>query len=124
QEGQQRLCASSAVMVGCGAIGGATAGVLVRAGVARLRVVDRDFVEFSNLQRQMLFDETDAREAMPKAIAAERKLRSLNSGVTVQGCVADLTPESAEELLCGYDLILDGTDNFETRFLMNDFAVK
>src|ERR1700680_3039903 len=87
--GQQRLLASSAVIVGCGAIGAAAANLLVRAGVGRLRVVDRDFVEPSNLQRQTLFDEADAREALPKAVAAERKLRSVNSGVAVEGVVAD-----------------------------------
>ena len=122
--GQERLLASSAVIVGCGAIGAAAANLLVRAGVGRLRVVDRDFVEPSNLQRQTLFDEADAREALPKAVAAERKLRSVNSGVAVEGVVADLNPGNAAELLAGFQVILDGTDNFETRFLVNDFAVK
>jgi molybdopterin/thiamine biosynthesis adenylyltransferase len=124
EHGQERLLASSAVIVGCGAIGAATANLLVRAGVGRLRVVDRDFVEPSNLQRQTLFDEADAREALPKAVAAERKLRSINSGVAVEGLVADINPRNAAELLAGFDVILDGTDNFETRFLINDFAVK
>jgi molybdopterin/thiamine biosynthesis adenylyltransferase len=124
EEGQKRLCASSAVIVGCGAIGAATANLLARAGVGRLRIIDRDFVEPSNLQRQVLFDEADARDALPKAIAAERKLRAVNSSVTIEGRVADLGPQSADELLGGEDLILDGTDNFETRFLINDFAVK
>jgi adenylyltransferase/sulfurtransferase len=123
-QGQERLLASKAVLVGCGAIGAAAANLLVRAGVGRLRVIDRDFVEPSNLQRQTLFDELDAREALPKAIAAEKKLRSINSGVSVEGIVADVSPRNAEELLSGFDLILDGTDNFETRFLVNDFAVK
>jgi molybdopterin/thiamine biosynthesis adenylyltransferase len=123
-QGQDRLLASNAVIVGCGAIGAAAANLLVRAGVGRLRVVDRDFVEPSNLQRQTLFDEADAREALPKAVAAERKLRSINSGVAVEGLVADINPHNAEELLAGFDVILDGTDNFETRFLVNDFAVK
>ena len=122
-DGQERLLASSAAVVGCGAIGAAAAALLVRAGVGRLRVVDRDFVEPSNLQRQMLFDESDARDALPKAVAAERKLRALNSGVSVEGVVADLDSANAAELLSGFDLILDGTDNFETRLLMNDFAV-
>jgi molybdopterin/thiamine biosynthesis adenylyltransferase len=124
QEGQEQLLASSAVIVGCGAIGAAAANLLVRAGVGRLRVVDRDFVEPSNLQRQTLFDEADAREALPKAVAAEHKLRSINSGVAVEGLVADVNPRNAAELLAGFDVILDGTDNFETRFLVNDFAVK
>jgi len=124
EKGQKRLMSASAVIVGCGAIGAATANLLVRAGIGRLRIVDRDFVEPSNLQRQTLFDECDAREALPKAVAAERKLRAVNSGVAVEGIVADLAPKNVEELLLGFDLILDGTDNFETRFLINDVAVK
>jgi adenylyltransferase/sulfurtransferase len=96
----------------------------VRAGVGRVRILDRDFVEPSNLQRQTLFDEGDARSALPKAVAAERKLRAINGSVAVQGLVSDLNPRNAEELLVGFDLILDGTDNFETRFLINDFAVQ
>jgi molybdopterin/thiamine biosynthesis adenylyltransferase len=123
-QGQERLLAASAVVVGCGAIGAAAANLLVRAGIGRLRIIDRDFVEPSNLQRQTLFDESDAREALPKAVAAERKLRSINSNVSVEGVVADLGPRNVADLLSGFDLILDGTDNFETRFLVNDFAVK
>ncbi|GAC1621150.1 MAG: molybdopterin-synthase adenylyltransferase MoeB [Candidatus Acidiferrum sp.] len=122
-EGQARLLASSAVVVGCGAIGAAAASLLVRAGVGRLRIVDRDFVEPSNLQRQTLFDEADAREALPKAIAADRKLRALNSDVLIEGVVADLNANNAQELLDGFDVLLDGTDNFETRFLLNDAAI-
>jgi molybdopterin/thiamine biosynthesis adenylyltransferase len=124
EEGQERLLASSAVVVGCGAIGAAAANLLVRAGVGRVRIIDRDFVEPSNLQRQTLFDESDARNALPKAVAAERKLRAINSSVSAEGIVADLNPVNAGELLAGFDVILDGTDNFETRFLINDFAVK
>jgi adenylyltransferase/sulfurtransferase len=124
EQGQARLLASSAVIVGCGAIGAAAANLLVRAGVGRMRIIDRDFVEPSNLQRQTLFDEADARDALPKAVAAERKLRAINSSVAVEGAVADLTPQNVGDLLAGFDLILDGTDNFETRFLVNDFAVK
>jgi len=123
-QGQQRLLASSAVIVGCGAIGAAAANLLVRAGVGKLRIIDRDFVEPSNLQRQTLFDEADALTALPKAIAAERKLRSINSSVSVEGIIADLSPHNAANLLSRFDLILDGTDNFETRFLINDFAVQ
>jgi molybdopterin/thiamine biosynthesis adenylyltransferase len=123
-QGQERLLASSAAIVGCGAIGAAAANLLVRAGVGYLRVIDRDFVEPSNLQRQTLFDESDAAQALPKAIAAERKLRSINSSISLEGIVADLNPQNAEELLGGVDLLLDGADNFETRFLINDFAVK
>jgi adenylyltransferase/sulfurtransferase len=123
-EGQARLVASSAVIVGCGAIGAAVANLLVRAGVGRIRILDRDFVEPSNLQRQILFDEGDARESLPKAVAAERQLRALNSEIQIEGVVADLNSRNAEELLAGFPLILDGTDNFETRFLVNDFAVQ
>lgn len=124
REGQERLVGSRAVLVGCGAIGAAVANLLVRGGIGRLRILDRDFVETSNLQRQTLFDESDAREALPKAVAAERKLRGINSEVQVEGIVADLSPQNVAELLSGFPLILDGTDNFETRFLINDFAVK
>jgi adenylyltransferase/sulfurtransferase len=124
RDGQERLQASSAVLVGCGAIGAAAANLLVRAGIGRLRILDRDFVEISNLQRQSLFTESDAREALPKAVAAERNLRSINSDVQVEGVVSDLIPRNASELLSGFSLILDGTDNFETRFLVNDFAVQ
>jgi molybdopterin/thiamine biosynthesis adenylyltransferase len=123
EEGQRKLLASRAVIVGCGAIGASAAQLLARAGVGRLRVVDRDFVEPSNLHRQALFDENDAREALPKAVAAEAKLRQLNSEIEIEGVVCDLTPRNIAELLQGFDLILDGTDNFETRFLLNDFAV-
>ncbi|MDP9337386.1 MAG: ThiF family adenylyltransferase [Acidobacteriota bacterium] len=122
--GQERLLASSAVVVGCGAIGAAAANLLVRAGIGRIRVVDRDFVEPSNLQRQTLFDESDAAQALPKAIAAERKLTSINSTITVEGIVADINSGNVSDLLGGFDLLLDGTDNFETRFLLNDFAVQ
>jgi molybdopterin/thiamine biosynthesis adenylyltransferase len=121
--GQQRLLDSSAVIVGCGALGTALANLLVRAGVGKLRIVDRDFVEASNLQRQTLFEESDAQEALPKAVAAERRLHAINSGVSVEGIVADVSAKNAEELLRGFPLILDGTDNFETRFLLNDVAI-
>jgi len=123
EEGQKRLLESCAVVVGCGALGTVVASLLARAGVGRLRVVDRDFVEFSNLQRQTLFEEADAREALPKAVAAERRLRAANSGIEIEGVVADATPENVADLLGGFALILDGTDNFETRMLVNDYAV-
>jgi adenylyltransferase/sulfurtransferase len=123
EEGQEKLLASSAVLIGCGALGTVTANLLVRAGVGRLVIIDRDFVEASNLQRQTLFEEADARDAIPKAIAAERHLRAINSGVRVEGIVADLTPDNALDLLSGFPLILDGTDNFETRLLLNDAAI-
>jgi adenylyltransferase/sulfurtransferase len=121
--GQEKLLGSSAVLIGCGALGTVTANLLIRAGLGRLAIVDRDFVEASNLQRQTLFEEVDARESMPKAIAAERRLRAINSGVRVEGIVTDVTPDNALELLSGFPLILDGTDNFETRLLLNDAAI-
>ncbi len=124
QAGQERLLGARAALVGCGALGNSLANLLVRAGLGGLRIIDRDFVEPSNLQRQTLFDEADAREALPKAVAAERKLRAINADVQVEGVVADLDPRNAEELLADFPLILDGTDNFETRFLLNDAAVK
>ena len=123
EAGQQRLLESSAIIVGCGALGTALANLLVRAGLGKLRIVDRDFVEPSNLQRQTLFEESDAREALPKAVAAERRLRAINSDVAIEGIVADLSSKNAEELLRGFPIILDGTDNFETRFLLNDAAI-
>jgi molybdopterin/thiamine biosynthesis adenylyltransferase len=123
-EGQKRLLSSAVVIVGCGAIGAAAANLLVRAGVGRVRILDRDYVEPSNLQRQTLFEESDARESLPKAVAAERRLRAINSDVNVEGIVADLNPKNARVLLTGFPLILDGTDNFETRFLINDLAVE
>src|SRR6201988_3461192 len=106
ETGQQRLLESSAVLVGCGALGTALANLLVRAGVGKLRIIDRDFVEPSNLQRQTLFEEADPRESLPKAVAAERRLRAINSGVSVEGVIADLSPKNAEELLSGFPLIL------------------
>ena len=123
EDGQRRIMAASAVLVGCGALGTAVAGLLVRAGIGRLRIIDRDFVELSNLQRQALFDEKDAREALPKAIAAERHLREINTGAGLEGIVGDVTPKNAMELLGGFPVILDGTDNFETRLLINDAAI-
>jgi len=123
ESGQERLLSGSAVIVGCGALGTVAAGLLVRAGVGRIRIIDRDFVEHSNLQRQTLFEEQDAKDALPKAVAAERRLRAINSDVSVEGIVADLTPENATEMLSGFSVILDGTDNFETRLLVNDAAI-
>jgi molybdopterin/thiamine biosynthesis adenylyltransferase len=124
REGQERLSHARVVIVGCGALGTAQASALVRAGVGRLRIVDRDYVEESNLQRQLLFDEADAAENLPKAVAAERHLRLLNSEVQVEGVVADVEARSIETHVAGFDLVLDGTDNFETRFLINDAALK
>jgi molybdopterin-synthase adenylyltransferase len=123
-EGQQRLLESRVAIVGCGATGSVLASLLARAGVGSLRIIDRDYVEASNLQRQLLFDETDAAESVPKAIAASRKIAQFNSQVVAEPQVNDLTPQNADQLLGGVQLILDGTDNFETRYLINDYAVK
>ncbi len=123
-EGQRNLAAATAVIVGCGALGTVQASLLARAGVGTLRVVDRDYVEGNNLQRQMLYTEADARDGLPKAEAARRHLLEANSGVSVEACVTDLNPENAGDLLSGAGVILDGTDNFETRLLINDYAVR
>jgi adenylyltransferase/sulfurtransferase len=121
--GQAALSAARAAIVGCGALGGLQAEALARAGVGSIVLIDRDFVEASNLQRQFLFSEEDAAVAMPKAVAAERRLRQINSTIDIHGIVADLDSASIADLLDGADLILDATDNFETRFLINDFSV-
>ncbi len=121
--GQERLLRSQVAVVGCGALGSFQAGALARAGVGHLVLVDRDYVELSNLQRQWLFDEADAEEALPKAIAASRRVARINSQIRITPHVADLIPSNIAELLGQPDLILDGTDNFETRYLINDYAV-
>jgi len=122
-EGQRKLAAARVAIVGCGATGSTLASLLARAGVGTLRIIDRDYVEPSNLQRQSLFDEADAAESLPKAVAAAKKIASFNSQVVAEPHVADLTPENITTLLEGSHVILDGTDNFETRYLINDFAV-
>jgi molybdopterin/thiamine biosynthesis adenylyltransferase len=124
EAGQKRLRVAHVALVGCGATGAAAAGLLARAGVGTLTLLDRDFVEESNLQRQVLFDEADARESLPKAEAARRKIALFNSEITVHARIADLTPGNIHELLTGADIILDATDNFETRYLLNDYAVE
>jgi molybdopterin-synthase adenylyltransferase len=121
--GQQRLLDARVVIAGCGALGSFQAGALARAGVGHIRIIDRDYVELSNLQRQWLFTEEDAAASLPKAVAAAQALARINSTIAVEPAVADLTPDNADELLGDADLILDGTDNFETRYLINDFAV-
>jgi len=122
-EGQSKLAQARIAVVGCGATGSALASLLARAGVGYLRIIDRDFVEPSNLQRQLLFDEADAAESLPKAIAAARKIAAFNSEIVIEPHAADLTPDNVEELLTDTGIVLDGTDNFETRYLINDFAV-
>lgn len=119
-EGQRKLAGASVVILGCGAMGSALANNLARAGVGRLRLVDRDFVEVNNLQRQTLYDEADAAKAMPKAVAAAERIRAINSAIIVEPVVSDFTADNALELIDGMDLALDGTDNFEARYLLND----
>lgn len=122
--GQQKLQAANVVVVGCGATGTNIANHLARAGVGRLTVIDRDFIELNNLQRQLLFDEADLAANLPKAVAAERKLRAINSDISVQGIVTDVNAENIESLIDGATLVMDGTDNFETRYILNDACLK
>ena len=124
EDGQRRLAASRVLLIGCGALGSVLASTLVRAGVGRLTLVDRDLLELHNLQRQVLFDEQDVAEALPKAEAAARRLRRINSSVEVVALVQDVTAHNVESLVAGADLVLDGTDNLETRYLINDACVK
>lgn len=124
REGQERLAGARVLICGCGALGSMVANHLVRAGVGHVRIVDRDLVDVSNLHRQCLFDEADALQQLPKAVAAAEKLSRINSGVVVEPVVADLRADNLERFAGDVHLILDGTDNFETRFLINDFAVK
>lgn len=123
-EGQQRINASRVLVVGCGALGSAQVETLARAGVGRVRVVDRDFVEASNLQRQTLFTERDARERLPKAVAAARRVAEINSEIECEPIVADARHDNVEQFVEGCDVVLDGTDNFATRYLLNDACVK
>ncbi len=122
--GQQRLASSHVAIIGVGATGAASASLLARAGVGTLTLIDRDFVEPSNLQRQILFDESDALQSLPKAEAARRKISLFNSTTIVHPYITDLVPANIHELLTSADLILDATDNFETRYLINDYAVQ
>lgn len=123
-QGQERIGKSCALIIGCGALGTVIASALVRAGVGMVRIADRDFIEYHNLQRQILFNEEDVRQGLPKAVAAERHLKSINSTIAVQGIVTDVNYTNIEELAQGADVILDGTDNLETRFLINDASLK
>jgi adenylyltransferase/sulfurtransferase len=124
EEGQARLLKARVVVIGCGALGTAQVESLARAGVGHLRIVDRDFVEFSNLQRQTMFTEKDAAERLPKAVAAANRLREINSDITVQPEIVDVNHSNVERLIENCDLVLDGTDNFATRYLINDACVK
>lgn len=122
-EGQQTLLGSHILLVGCGALGCAAADLLARAGIGRITIIDRDIVELSNLQRQCLFDERDAIEGLPKAHAAERRLAAINSTVTINAIVTDFNHTNAEQLAADASIFVDGTDNFQTRYLLNDLAV-
>lgn len=122
--GQERLLNSRVLLVGCGALGASHAEILARAGVGFLRIVDRDFVEFSNLQRQTLYSESDARERLPKAVAAQNRIAEINSEIEVEPIVADVNNSNIESLVKDVDLVLDGTDNFQIRYLINDACVK
>jgi molybdopterin-synthase adenylyltransferase len=123
EEGQRRLLQSRALVCGCGALGSVIANTLVRAGVGHVRIVDRDFLELNNLQRQVLYDEDDVAAGLPKAIAAQNRLRRINSEIEIEAIVADVDHTNIGQLLDGVDAIVDGTDNFETRFLLNDAAL-
>jgi adenylyltransferase/sulfurtransferase len=123
EQGQEALLRAHAVIAGCGALGSFHAAALARAGVGRLTIIDRDWVEIGNLHRQWLFEEADALQALPKAVAAERRIALLNSQVRIRAAVADLTAANIADLAADAGVILDGTDNFETRFLLNDFAI-
>jgi adenylyltransferase/sulfurtransferase len=123
-EGQQRLAAAHVAVIGCGAMGSASASLLARAGVGTITIIDRDFVEPSNLQRQILFDEDDARQSLPKAEAARRHIGRFNSAIAVNAHIADLVPGNIADLLGPAGILLDATDNFETRYLLNDYAVR
>jgi len=124
EAGQRKLLASRVLVCGCGALGSVLANTLARAGVGHLRLVDRDFLELNNLQRQVLYDEEDVAAGVPKAVAAQAKLQRINSQVEVESIVTDVDHANIESLIEGVDMIVDGTDNFETRFLLNDAAVK
>ena len=124
EAGQRAIQHAKVLVCGCGALGSVIADQLVRAGVGVVRIVDRDFVDITNLQRQMLFDEDDVRQQIPKAIAASEKLRRVNCEITIEGIVGDVTSETIRELAADVDLIVDGTDNYETRFLLNDWCLE
>jgi molybdopterin/thiamine biosynthesis adenylyltransferase len=124
KEGQERLGSSSVAIIGCGALGTVLANNLCRAGIGRLVIADRDYIELNNLQRQILFDEDDIARRLPKAIAAAEKLHRVNSGTKVEALVEDINADGIESLVKDVDLVLDATDNFETRYLLNDVCAK
>ncbi|MFL6556022.1 MAG: ThiF family adenylyltransferase, partial [Bacillus sp. (in: firmicutes)] len=124
KEGQAKISSKHVLIIGAGALGSGSAEVLTRAGVGKITIIDRDYVEASNLQRQQLYTEEDVAEKLPKAAAAEKRLRAINSDVEVVSIIGDATPELLEELILGVDVMMDATDNFETRMAMNDVSQK
>ncbi len=124
EKGQQRISKSRVVLIGCGALGTNIANMLVRAGIGYLRICDRDYIDLDNLQRQILFDESDIEFGLPKAVAAAKKLRTINSTVDIEAQVTDVNHTNIDQLVAECSLILDGTDNFETRYLINDLAIR
>ena len=124
EEGQKRLHKSSVVIIGCGGLGGVIATSLVRAGIGKIELIDRDIIEYHNLHRQVLFSEDDVKNRLPKAVAAERYLKKVNSSIEIEGVVTDVTYANVEKLITGADLVLDGLDNPETRFIINDACMK
>lgn len=123
-QGQKKLFEKTAVLVGCGALGCTSANLLARSGIRHLKIIDRDYIEISNLQRQSLFDEDDIKKNLPKSVAAQQKLQKINSEVQTESVVADLNPSNIDSILANTHIVIDGTDNFETRFLINDYCIK
>ncbi|MEK3937383.1 ThiF family adenylyltransferase [Sporosarcina sp. FSL W7-1349] len=124
EEGQRKIRSAKVFVMGAGALGSSSAEMLVRAGVGQLTIVDRDIIEWTNLHRQQLYTEQDVIDQLPKAVAAEKRLAAINGDVQIDGIVADVTPENAEDLITGHDVVIDGTDNIEIRLLLNDAAMK
>ena len=124
KEGQGKISRKHVLLIGAGALGSGNAEVLARAGVGKLTIIDRDYVEASNLQRQQLYTEEDVVHKLPKAAAAKKRLMAINSDVEIQAVIGDATPEVLEELAVGVDIIIDATDNFETRMAINDVSQK
>jgi len=123
-EGQKRLSSSAVIIIGAGALGTVTANNLARAGIGRIKIIDRDLVELDNLQRQILYDESDVKQRLPKAIAAVERLKKINSSIRLESEVCDVTARNIERLIDGFNLVLDALDNLETRFLVNDACIK
>ena len=123
-QGQKKLASSRILICGCGALGSVLSNILTRSGIGFIRLVDRDFIETDNLQRQALYDEQDVHDNLPKAEAAARKLRRINSSISIEPVIANIDHTNIRKLVDRIDLIVDGTDNFETRFLINDISIE